>query len=223
MIAEARVPLARITRSRKAWIPVVGWGVLAFVAAFVTRSGADHVLRGTFGFVALPLLAYGVVAGVLGGAGLKASVRGLVLLGANGGRAAAAHIAISCIFSALLCGALGALVCFFAHRAGDPPLGADVVSTAGISAAGGAAYGAFFCAGSAIGKGTMRGAFLAMDWLMGSSGGLAAVFVPRGHVNSLLGGGHVFDMSARASSVALVVVGVAYALLAVRLGRRTSA
>ena len=222
MIAEARAPLARLGRSRRAWLPVVGWGALALVAAVVTRSGADHVIRGTFGFVALPLLAYGVVAGVLGGAGLKACVRPLVLLGANSGRAAAGAVAVGCIFSAFLCAALGAFVCFFAHRAGDPPLGADLVSTAGISAIGGAAYAAFFCAGSAIGKGTMRGVFLAMDWLMGSSGGFSAVLVPRGHVNALLGGGQVFEMSARASSVALVVLLVAYALFAVRWGRRSS-
>jgi hypothetical protein len=220
MIAEARVPIARMTRTRRAWMPVFGWTLLAVAAALTTRSGADHVLRGTFGFVVLPLVAYGVVAGALGGAGLKASVRPLVLLGAKAPRAATAAIGVSCIFSALICAALGAVVCLLAHRAGDPPVATDALATAGISALGGAAYAAYFCAGSAIGKGSMRGLFLALDWLMGSGGGFGAIFVPRGHVLSLLGGAQAFEISSKASSLLLMGLVVAYGALAVQLGRR---
>ena len=200
MMIEARVPLARMTRTRRAWMPVFGWGLLALVAALTTKVGADHVLRGSFGLVVLPLLSYGVVAGALGGSGLKASVRPLVLLGAKAHRVAGAAVAVSCVFSALICAGLGALVTLLAHRTGDPPVIADVLATAGISALGGAAYAAYLCAGSAIGNGTMRGLFLAMDWLMGSGGGFGSMFVPRGHVTSLLGGVHAFEMSVKSSS-----------------------
>jgi hypothetical protein len=148
-------------------------------------------------------------------------VRPLVLLGAKAPRAAAAAIAVSCIFSALICAALGAVVCVLAHRAGDPPVSADALATAGISALGGAAYAAYFCAGSAIGKGTMRGLFLALDWLLGSGGGFGAIFVPRGHVLSLLGGAQAFEISSKASSLLLMGLVVVYAALAVQLGRRT--
>lgn len=220
MMAEARLPIARMTRTRRAWIPVLGWSLLALGAGLTTRSGADHVLRGTFGFVVLPLVAYGIVAGALGGAGLKASVRPLVLLGAKAPRAAGAVIAVSCIFSALVCAVLGAIVCIVAHRTGDPPVSADALATAGISALGGAAYAAYFCAGSAIGKGTMRGLFLAMDWLLGSGGGFGSLFVPRGHVLSLLGGAHAFELSSKASSLFLFVLVVSYASIAVRLAKR---
>ena len=55
--------------------------------------------------------------------------------------------------------------------------------------------------------------------LMGSSGGLAGVLVPRAHVDALLGGGHVFEMSARELGRPGRVL-VAHAALAVCLGRR---
>lgn len=221
MIAEARVPIARLRRTRRAVLPVLGWSLLAFGAALTTRSGADHVLRGSYGFIVLPLVAYGVVAGALGGMGLKASVRPLVLLGAKPPRAAAAAVAVSCIFSALICAVLGAAVCVLAHRTGDPPLVADATATAGISALGGAAYAAYFCAGSAIGKGTMRGFFLMMDWLLGAGSGFGSLLVPRAHVQSLLGGARAFELPSKTSSLLLVALVLAYATLAIRLGKRT--
>jgi hypothetical protein len=220
MIAEARLPLARMTRTRRAWMPVFGWSLLALAAALTTQSGADHVLRGTYGFVVVPLLSYGVVAGALGGAGLKASVRPLVLLGARAPRAAAAAVGVSCIFSASICAVLGAIVCTLAHRTGDPPVVTDAIATAGISALAGAAYAAYFCAGSAIGKGAARGLFLAADWLIGTGSGFGSLFVPRGHVQSLLGGAQAFDISSKASSLLLIGLVALYAGLAVRLGRR---
>ena len=220
MIALAKVPIARMTRMRRGFLPIVGWFVLALVAAMTTRLGADHVLRSTFGFVVVPLLAYGVVAASLGGQGLRASVRPLVLLGAAPRRAAAATVLVACASSAIVASVLGAIVCILAHHPGDPPLGPDVIATGGVSFLGGAAYGAFFCFGSAIGKGAMRGGLLVADWLLGTGGGFGSVLVPRGHVASLLGGVHAFELSHRVSSVFLIALTLLYAGLAIRLGRR---
>ncbi|MBX3233014.1 MAG: hypothetical protein KIT84_12660 [Labilithrix sp.] len=194
--------------------------MLAVAAAMATRSGADQVVRGTFGFVVVPLLAYGAVTATLGGHGLRASVRPLVVLGADAGRAALAAVLASAVLAALACAAVGAVVCVLAHRAGDPPLLQDVVATAGISLLAGAAYAAYFCAGSAIGKGAMRGAFLAIDWLVGSQGGFGSLFTPRGHLTSLLGGAQAFELPARTSSIVLVGLTLLYTIAAVRLGRR---
>jgi hypothetical protein len=221
VIAEARVPLLRIRRTRRALLPLVGWTLLALVAAKTTTLGADHVLRGTFGFVVLPLLTYGIVAAALGGVGLRAAVRPLVSLGADPARASAGAVLVACAFSAVTCALVGAVTCVFAHRTGDAPLNADLTSTAGIAALSGAAYAAYFCFGSAIGKGAMRGFFLALDWLAGSGAGFASIFVPRGHVTSLLGGTHALEMSARTSSIFLVFLLVIYAGAAIRLGQRT--
>jgi len=223
--ALARVPLARLVRTRRGWLPIVGWAALALVVAFVARtrgggSGADHVMRGPFGALVVPLLAYGIVSGVLGGSGLRHSVRGVVTLGAEPRRAALASVLVAVGVSALACGALAAVVCALAHGPHDPPLARDLPTSLWIGALGGAAYGAFFSAGSAIGKGYFRGVFLAFDWLVGAGAGVGALLTPRGHVLSLLGGPHVAELSQRASSIALAALLVVYASLAVMLTKR---
>jgi hypothetical protein len=96
----------------------------------------------------------------------------------------------------------------------------DVPASFGVGALGGATYAAFFLAGSAIGQGSMRRAFLAFDWVVGSGGGSLAFFFPRAHVTSLLGGPLCANLSARQSSVALIMLAIVYAFAAVNLARR---
>ena len=95
-----------------------------------------------------------------------------------------------------------------------------MVASFGVSALGGAAWAAFFAAGSAIGGGGWRGAFLAVDWIVGSGSGTLAVFTPRGHVTALLGGSLCAELPTRASSVILVVIIAAYVGLSSALTRR---
>lgn len=223
-LALARLPLARL-RSRRGWVPVVGWSLLAIAAALSTRaagltSGADHVLRGTFALLILPLLTYGLVSATLGGGGLRPSMRGLIALGASPARAAMASIVVAMAASALLCGAVAAIVCVLAHGASDPPLVWDLPASFGVAFVAGATYAAYFCAGSAIGRGAMRGAFLAVDYIVGVSAGFGSIFTPRAHVMSLLGGPASFELGRRTSSVIVVVLMLAYFALAVRLARR---
>jgi hypothetical protein len=225
MPALARLPFACLVRSRRGWLPIVGWSLLALGAAIASRrtgysSGADHVLRGTFGLVILPLLTYGIVSATLAGVGLRPAVRGLVALGAQPSRAALASVGVAMTASAVVAAVVAAIVCVIAHGHADPPLLWDLPATFGVAFVGGAAYAAYFCAGSAIGRGAMRGAFLAIDYLVGAPGGFGAVFTPRGHVMSLLGGPACFELSPRASSVLLVLLTLAYLALAARLGRR---
>ena len=118
------------------------------------------------------------------------------------------------------CGVLAALVCVLAHGSQDPPLASDLPTSLWVGALGGGAYAAYFCAGSAIWKGKLRGAFLAFDWIVGSGAGFGALFTPRGHVLSLLGGVPCAEISQRASSAFLVVLLAAYAAIAVGLTRR---
>lgn len=223
--ALARGPLARLARTTRGWLPVVGWALLGVVGALVARtshaSGADRVLRASFGPIVLPLLAYGVVSAALGGAGLRSSVRGVVALGASPPRAALAAALVATIGSAVSAALIGVLLCVIAHGPTDPPLSADLPATFGVAFVGGAAYAAYFCAGSAIGRGAMRGGFLVLDWLLGAAEGFGAVLVPRAHVASLLGGPACFELSRRVSSVALVLLAVGGLTLAVRLSRRT--
>lgn len=223
----ARLPTARLVRLRRSWLPIFGWSLLAVGSALVARaaqdaSGADRVLRGTFALVILPLLSYGIVSSTLGSVGLRRSVRGLVALGAPPWRAACASIVVAMAASAVVCAAVAMLVCVIAHGETDAPLGRDLPMTFGVALTGGAAYAAYFCAGSAIGKGAMRGVFLVLDYLLGASAGFGALFTPRGHVTSLLGGPACFELSRRASSVFLVVLTLAFFLFAIRWTARRS-
>jgi len=204
---------------------VVAWTALAVVAALLARTrgsatGADHVMRGTFGAIVLPLLSYGVVGAALGGLGLAQSIRGTVSLGAEPRRAALASIGVAVAVSATAGGLLGLVVCGVAHGPLDPPLARDLPASLWIGALGGAAYAAYFSAASAIGKGWLRGVFLALDWILGASAGAGAALTPRGHVTSLLGGAQVAELSQRVSSAMLVAVVIVYVGVALGLTRR---
>jgi hypothetical protein len=221
----ARVPALRLLRTRRAWLPIVAWTLLAIAIALALRAqgsttGATHVLRGAFAFLVLPLVSYAVVGATLGATGLRRGIRGVVALGATARAAALASVVVAVVFSAALGGALATLSCALAHGAQDPPLLQDLFTSLWVGAFGGGAYGAYFSAGSAIGKGTMRGVFLGLDWILGGGAGAGALLTPRGHVTALLGGPLCAELTQRASSVLLLVLLLAYGALAVLLTRR---
>lgn len=221
--ALARAPLAQLVRTRRGWLSVGGWTVFALATALSARSaglGADHVMRGTFGFIILPLVTYGIVSATLGSVGLRPAVRGLVAIGAPARRAALASVLVAMASSAIVCGLIAALVCLVAHGSADPPLAWDLPASFGVAFTASAAYAAFFCAGSAIGRGAMRGAFLVIDYVLGAPVGFGSVFTPRAHVMSLLGAAPSFELSRRMSSVILVLLMLGYLALAVHLARR---
>ncbi len=62
---------------------------------------------------------------------------------------------------------------------------------------------------------------LALDWILGASGGFAAVITPRAHLRNMLGGAAPLGMSGRASSASLVIIAVLCAFFAVRRAQRT--
>lgn len=213
---------ARLLRSRAAWLTCAAWCALALVAALLARRdgashGADRVLLGAYGAVALPLTAYAVVGGVLGAGSLSAAVEPFVRLGAPAVRAALAAVIVSAIACAALGAGLGAAVAAVAHGAADPPLTRDAATSAYAGALGGAAYAAWFLAGAAFGKrGGGRTTLLAVDWVAGAGQSSAALFVPRAHVRNLLGGLPPLDVSERVSAAALVAI----ALVCVVVGTR---
>jgi hypothetical protein len=224
LIALSRVPLARLRRSPRAWLPVAAWASLGIVAAASTRlpNGADRTLRGTIAFAVVPLLSYGVVSACLGGKGLRAAIAGMVALGADRRASARATIAVSMLVAASISGVVAALAALLAHGVADAPVARDVPASFGVACLGGATYAAYFCAGSAIRSGAARGVALVLDVVLGSPAGFGAIFVPRGHVTSLFGGPLAFDLSRRASSVFLVVLAALYVAVALRLARRPS-
>ena len=173
-------------------------------------------IRGsTGGAFVLPLLAFAIVGGVLGGTGLRRSGRSLVPFGGSVTEVALSTIAVAIAASALLSGLLGAGAAGIAHSAGDPPRVADMVLSGRSSALAGGSYAAVFCLGASW---TLRGGgrflVLALDWILGGSDRAGALLTPRAHVRNLLGGNAPFDFSQRKSAVALVIVGVTSVVLA---------
>ena len=222
-----RLPLARLTRAPRAWIPVVAWGALAVLSAVVLRrdgastSSTAGALEVIFGQLALPLLAFTIVGAVLGGDGLARAARPFVAFGAPPPKMALAIAGVAVVATALVAGVLGATVAALAHGASDPPLARDALTSAWVAALGGGAYAALFVFGASFGKrGGGRAVALVLDWVLGSGTGAAGMPTPRAHVRSLLGGDAVMGLSGRASAVILVAIVVLFSALAVARTRR---
>ncbi len=224
MIALARLPAARLVRTRRAALPLLGWCIVAFGATLLTRnanaSSVDRALLGAFVPFVMPLVAYAIASAALGGEGIVSASRPLVRFGASPRASALAAGLVASLASALACALIGALLVVAAHNAADPPLAHDVALTAYGSALGGAAHGAFFVLGSALGAhGGGRGAALVINWLFGASPGWASILVPYTHSRSLLGGAPAVTLTQPESAwalAAIIVVSLALASLRVR-------
>jgi hypothetical protein len=225
-MALARLPLARLLRTPRAWVGLGAWIALALAFATWLRvshatDGATRALVGFFAPLVLPLAALGVVSTITANAGIGRVTRPLAALGASPTRAALAATLVGAGAAALLSTLLGAALVVLAHGDGDPPLGRDLLMTAWISALGGATYGAYFTFGACLGpKGAGRGAFLLVSWLLAEGSGVGNVLSVHAHVRSLLGGATAGDLSQRGSAVALCVLAALSTLLAAWRGGR---
>lgn len=216
--ALARPTLARVTRRPRTLLTVGAWCLLALGMAVASRvrgvpHGADHVLVGAFGGLALPLLAYTLVGAVVGARSLSASTAPVVAFGAPPVRAAAVTVGIG-VVGCGLCGAvLAAVVALAAHGAGDPPPAGDALASAYAGALGGAAYGAWFLLGSSFGRrGGGRTVLLVADWLLGVGTSPAALVVPRAYLRCLLGGSGPMELSGPVCSAAIAALCLACVL-----------
>jgi hypothetical protein len=223
--ALARPTLARVTRRPRALLAVGAWCLLALGMAVASRArgvphGADHVLIGAFGGLALPLLAYTLVGAVVGARSLSTSTAPVVAFGAPPGRAAAVTIAIGVLGCALFGAVLAAVVALAAHGAGDPAPAGDALASAYAGALGGGAYGGWFLLGSTLGRrGGGRTVLLVVDWLLGVGTGPTALVVPRAYLRCLLGGTGPLELSGRECSAAIVALGVVCVLVALQRAR----
>jgi hypothetical protein len=224
--ALARPAALRLARTPRAWAPIAAWSALAVGFALAARSsdapnGADHVLVGAFGALVVPLLAYAVVGGALGGRSLSGACAQLTAFGASPARTAASTVAVAAATTAALVALLGAVVALVAHGVDDPPAAADALTSAYASALGGAAYASLFAMGASFGRrGGGRAVLLVADWLLGSNASWVAMVTPRGHLRSLLGGAGVAALGERVSAGALVALAAVLAVVAVGRVRR---
>lgn len=117
--------------------------------------------------------------------------------------------------AAIMSAAAGAVMVVAAHSSAgvDAPIGSDAVTTAGVSALVGWVYAAALSFGGTFGRrGGGRAIVLGLDFVVGGLG-VVGFLLPRGHGASLLGL-TTMPISQRGSSVALVVLGVAWTALA---------
>jgi hypothetical protein len=226
MNAIATVPLRRLFRGSRAWLSVGFWVALAVAPAALERvraigHGADHALLGFYASIALPFLAYSVLSAVLGREGLGASGIVLANFGAPAGKVALSTVTVALAASALLGGGLGAVVAIVGHGALDPPLSEDATRAFAVGALGGAAYAGLFAFGSSFGaRGWGRSVLLVLDWVLGSDVDTVALFTPRAHVRSLLGGPAPLDVPGRTSYFALGLMVAVFTWLAVSRAAR---
>jgi hypothetical protein len=217
------LPLLRAVRSRRAWLLLAGGAALSLGSAWVQHRhaaphGADHVLLHLYGSVAVPLIAFGIVGAVLDGGSLARSGLAMRRLGASPARVAGSTVLVGIVLSAITCGALGAGVAAWAHGAGDPPALRDALETAGLGAAGGAAYAAYLAFGGAMGAGAWgRTALIVVDWMVGDGVDVASALTPRAHLRNLLGGAGPADLAPVESLASLLCLTLLYAAAATRL------
>jgi hypothetical protein len=227
VIALARLPLARLARSPRAWLGVGAWGLLALGLAFAARRagtshGADHVLLDGYAAFALPLLTYALVGAALDARSVAGATAPLVAFGASPGRAAAAGVLVGAAGCALAGSLLAASVAALAHGPGDPPAMRDALTSAYAGGLGGLAYASWYALGASFGRrGGGRLALLVVDFLASGDDGVFGMVTPRAHVRNVLGGPAVMDLSERASAAALVAMAVVFGALVVARARRS--
>jgi hypothetical protein len=220
--------LLRLLRARSAWLGIGFWILVAVGPALLERTravlrGADHALLGSYASIALPFLVYSVLSAVLGRDGLGRSSLAIANFGAPPGRVALATVMVAIVASAILGGALAAVVDGIGHGQLDPPIALDAVRAFAAGVLGGAAYAALFSIGSSFGaRGFGRSILLVLDWALGNGDEASALLTPRAHVRNLLGGTAPVEIRGRVSYGALAFMVVVLTAWACRRASRTT-
>ena len=214
----AQVGLRRLVR-RSTWMAVFLGVALTLVGAIIERrvssvGAVDRALHISVGII-LPLVVFALVAGVTGRAPLRDACWSVARFGAARRDVAlgivASTAAVAVGVSLLI--VIAAVVA--AHSPASPPLVRDALTSAWIGALTGAAYAGWFTFGATIfARGGGRYIPLAIDLVLGGSGGLVGAVLPRGNAQNLLGGIPAFGLSQPASAVILLVSAVVLGLAA---------
>lgn len=124
-------------------------------------------------------------------------------------------VAASMIGAAILASSAAAAASALAHDPTAPMLRADVLSCAWIGALGACAYAALFALGATFGiTGAGRWWALAADFFFGGMSGVGAIFVPRAHLQNLLGGEPPLLLAQPASAACLGAMAIVFTAIA---------
>lgn len=213
----ARMTASRLRGERAPLL--LGCSVLvAALCAYLERSiggatAVDRALtRDTFGIL-LPLVGYSIFQRATRGGRLDSSARVVARHGVSGRRAwLGAALPPTALLAALGTAFAVATVCG-ARGLGDPGLARDLWQSTWVGAIAGTAYGAWLAFGSDFGRhGAGRKWVLLFDLLLGSASGNAALFWPRAHIRSLLGGEPLLGLG-QGTALAVLLAGALTVLL----------
>lgn len=191
--------------------------LLAYLERRAGGAAVDRALtRDTFGIL-LPIVGYSIFQRATRGGRLDSSARVVARHGVSG-RAAWLGAALPPTALLALLGmafAVAAVCC--ARGLGDPELARDLWQSTWVGALAGAAYGAWLAFGSDFGRfGAGRKWVLLADLLLGSVSGKVALFWPRAHIRSLLGGEPLLGLSQGTALAVLLASTVTVLLVALR-------
>jgi hypothetical protein len=208
-----------VTVAMASWLCVVVAGLLERPSGYAISGHREPSLleAATFGIV-LPLASYALCAR-LGTTREALMSEHWARHGSSRRRYALGRIAFTAalgaaltISSAVLAFALSRVVLIPAPAGGIAGLAA-IIAVAALGAVG---YAAGFSLAQLVGGIWGRTLFLALDWALGSSAGVAALPWPRAHLRSLLGGPAVLGMSAAQAAQFLVCLALVSALVYAR-------
>ena len=217
MTRAARLASARLARMETA-ILVAGAVAAVMTTAMWERAHAsgiavDRTLTGAAFGLALPLLAYSVVARATGGRRLDESVLELARHGVDRRHAILGLLAAANLLLAAVGGMVAGLAVVLAGGFGASGFVQDLFTSTWLGVVGATLYTWFFGLGSTWGKaGGGRLALLLLDYFLGASTSAMALPWPRGHLRNLLGAEPVLGMAQGTAFLALVLLVLGYVL-----------
>ena len=222
MTLWSRILIRRIVKSFGFWGSIVF--ALAMAVASRGHGGASSVLPGGIGSFVLPVALFSAIHAASEQRGLRGLISFPIGFGQSPVRAILYSAGALIGFSAVASAILGLLVAAIAHSNVDPPLARDLLSSTWALGVSGGAYASLFLFGGSYGK-RGGGAQLALvaDYMFGSTNTSIARWLPRAHVQHILGGESVLDGSPIASMGTLWLISIVLVALLVlrakRLGR----
>ena len=124
-------------------------------------------------------------------------------------------VAASMLGAAVLASSSAATAAAIEHDPTAPMLRADLVACGWIGALGACAYAALFALGATFGAtGAGRWWLLAADFFLGHTSGVGAVFMPRAHLQNLLGGEPPMLLAQSGSAACLGAMAVVFTAIA---------
>jgi hypothetical protein len=209
----------RAIAARSLATAVLAFGLVVLVAIAEKKSGifgaANRALEDIVFSVILPVGLLWTSTRILEPLRLDVAVAPLARFGPSRRSVALGLIVASMLAGAAFAAVAAGATAILAHDPTAPPAALDAFTCAWIGALTASAYAALFALGATFGaRGGGRFWALALDFVLGSTGGFAALIVPRAHALNLLGGEPPLLLSQPASAALLATIAVAFTALA---------